>query len=207
MIDVYIIIDEEIVTQQVPYGGNASKPSVPEIPGKKFIGWDGSFTNITEETTIMAIFEDEEITTTAQTSEYITVSISINGQITKQQVKRGGSPVMPNVSEPGYTFLGWDSSTYNLTQDCTITAILVPNGDTPVGTTAATLPTLDSSNESHVVTFVIDGVPYPVTVPHGGTAVPPITPPSVNSSGQTFIAWDSATSNITNDTYITAIYL
>ena len=159
-ISVYIIIEDEIIVQEVEYGGNASQPSVPEIPGKKFIGWDGEFTNITEETTITAIFEDdlsstaapettapdyenpfESQTTTADTTlQTFTVTVIVNGQATTQLVPFGGSASLPNVSIPGYTFLDWEGNGTYITADTTITAILLPdtgyNSDTQITTTA-----------------------------------------------------------------------
>jgi len=144
-VSVYIIIEDEIIAQEVEYGGNASQPSVPEIPGKKFIGWDGDFSNITEETTITAIFEDDPSTTTAVTTapdsddvftttsdtaasqQTFTVTISINGQITTQQVAYGESASLPAVNVPGFTFLGWEGDGSYVTSDITITAILVPD--------------------------------------------------------------------------------
>lgn len=159
-VSVYIIIEDEIIVQEVEYGGNASQPSVPEIPGKKFIGWDGEFTNITEETTISAIFEDDPSTTTASetsapdfenpfesqtadtTVQSFTVTVIVNGQTTTQIVPFGGSAVLPNVSVPGFTFLGWEGNGSYITADTTITAILIPdptyNGDTQ--TTTVTTP-------------------------------------------------------------------
>lgn len=144
-VSVYIIIEDEIIAQEVEYGGNASQPSVPEIPGKKFIGWDGDFTNITEETTITAIFEDDPSTTTAVTTvpasddvftttsdttaaqQTFTVTVSVNGQLTTQQVPYGGSASLPAVNVPGFTFLGWEGDGSFITADTTITAILVPD--------------------------------------------------------------------------------
>lgn len=155
-ISVYIIIEDEIIVQEVEYGGNASQPSVPVIPGKKFIGWDGEFTNITEETTITAIFEDDPSTTVYETTapdyenpfdnptfaettlQTFTVTIIINGQATTQLVPFGGSAVLPTVSIPGYTFLGWEGNSTYITADTVITAILIPdnnNIDTQITTT------------------------------------------------------------------------
>lgn len=161
-ISVYIIIEDEIIVQEIEYGGNASQPSVPEIPGKKFIGWDGDFTNITEETTITAIFEDDSSSTTASettapdfenpfdsqittadtTLQSFTVTVVINGETNTQIVPFGGSASLPTVSVPGYTFLGWEGNGTYITADTTITAILVPdptyNGDTQTTTTVTT---------------------------------------------------------------------
>lgn len=208
MVTVYVIIDDEITMQEVPYGGNATQPADPVIEGKRFVGWDGSFTNITEETTISAIFEDDASVTTASTSvtfdttetttsdsRMFTVTVIVNGQATTQQVAYGGSAVLPAVNIPGYVFMGWDRSPDNITENCTITAILVPDGSTT-----------DTSATTYTVTFVVDGVSYPVTVSAGSSAVAPVSP-TINSRGQTFIGWDTDFSNVTHDLTVTALFL
>lgn len=208
-VTVYIIIDDEILTQEVPYGGNATKPANPVIEGKKFIGWDGSFENITEETTISAIFEeDSEFVTTASTSvtfdttasdvseKMLTVTIVVNGEYSTQQVKYGGSVTLPAVNIPGYIFMGWDRSPDNITEDCTITAILLPDGS------AVT----DSSTVTYTVTFMVDGVAYPVKVAAGTSAVAPVVP-TINSQGQVFIGWDTDFSNVNSDLVVTALFM
>ena len=208
MITVYVIIDDEITMQEVPYGGNATQPADPVIEGKRFVGWDGSFTNITEETTISAIFEDDASVTTASTSvtfvttetttsdsRMFTVTVVVNGNATTQQVAYGGSAILPAVNIPGYVFMGWDRSPDNITENCTITAILVPDGSTT-----------DTSATTYTVTFVVDGVSYPVTVSAGSSAVAPVSP-TINSRGQTFIGWDTDFSNVTHDLTVTALFL
>ena len=208
MITVYFIIDDEITMQEVPYGGNATQPADPVVEGKRFVGWDGSFTNITEETTISAIFEDDASVTTASTSvtfdttetttsdsRMFTVTVVVNGNATTQQVAYGGSAVLPAVNIPGYVFMGWDRSPDNITENCTITAILVPDGSTT-----------DTSATTYTVTFVVDGVSYPVTVSAGSSAVAPVSP-TINSRGQTFIGWDTDFSNVTHDLTVTALFL
>lgn len=208
MITVYVIIDDEITMQEVPYGGNATQPADPVVEGKRFVGWDGSFTNITEETTISAIFEDDASVTTASTSvtfdttetttsdsRMFTVTVVVNGNATTQQVAYGGSAVLPAVNIPGYVFMGWDRSPDNITENCTITAILVPDGSTT-----------DTSATTYTVTFMVDGVSYPVTVSAGSSAVAPVSP-TINSRGQTFIGWDTDFSNVTHDLTVTALFL
>lgn len=208
MITVYVIIDDEITMQEVPYGGNATQPADPVVEGKRFVGWDGSFTNITEETTISAIFEDDASVTTASTSvtfdttetttsdsRMFTVTVVVNGNATTQQVAYGGSAVLPAINIPGYVFMGWDRSPDNITENCTITAILVPDGSTT-----------DTSATTYTVTFVVDGVSYPVTVSAGSSAVAPVSP-TINSRGQTFIGWDTDFSNVTHDLTVTALFL
>lgn len=203
LIEVYIIIDDEIIVEEVPYGGSVPKPADPVVEGKIFKGWDASFDNITGETTISAIFEDVEETTafttaattastTASTTSAMsyTVSFNINGVITSQTVPYGGSAVPPAVNVPGYTFTGWDRSTSNITGDTIITAILVPDA---------------SFSTTYTVTFIIDGMSYPVSVKAGENAVPPIIPVS-NSAGQTFLGWDSNLNSVSSNMTVNAIY-
>lgn len=200
LIEVYIIIDDEIIVEEVPYGGSATKPADPVVEGKIFKGWDASFDNITGETTISAIFEDVEETTawtTAATTasettaaKGCTVTFNINGVLTSQTVVYGGSAIPPAVNVPGYTFTGWDRSYNNITGDTIITAILVPD---------------TSLTSTYTVTFIIDGIPYPVSVKAGESAVPPIIPVT-NSAGQTFLGWDSNLNSVSSNMTVNAIY-
>lgn len=204
-ISVYIIIEDEIYVQEVPYGGSAEKPADPVIEGKKFVQWDNSFDNITSERTITAVFEDvggaqttaseTEITFPAASKSH-TVTVNINGNISTQTVADGGSAVLPNVNVPGYVFLGWDRSPDNITGDVTITAMLVP--DTSSGGQSG-------SSNVYTVTFIVDGIPYPVSVAAGESAVPPVIP-TTNSAGQTFIGWDNYFQNVNSDITVTAIF-
>lgn len=207
MITISILIDDEIITQEVPYGGNAEQPADPAIPGKRFIGWDGSFNNITEEIMISAIFEDDdsqttttadtEITFTSSSDSTFTVTISVNGNITTQEVSYGGSVTLPAVSIPGYIFMGWDRTPNNITENCTITAILVPD------TTGGDVFNFDA--KTYTVTFVVDGVPYPVTVTEGQGATAPVSP-TTNGLGQNFVGWDTDFSNVHSDMTVNAIF-
>lgn len=192
-IDVYIMIEDEILYQSVPYGGNAEKPADPYIEGKRFTGWDSSFDNITEERTISAMFEDVGgVTDTSSSSDtvFYTVTVNINGQLTVQQVPEGGTAQLPEVSVAGYDFMGWDKSGTDIRQNETITAILVPSAGTAI---------------NYTVTFIIDGVSYPVTVQAGQNAVPPFVP-AINSAGQYFLGWDNDINSVNSDRTVNAIF-
>lgn len=182
---VYVVIDGVTTEQEVFAGGNAVQPADPIIDGKKFIGWDGSFNNITSDTTITALFEDADTGSSAEEGSH-TVTVIIGSNTTTQTVKDGEAANIPaTITLEGYTFKGWDKDFSKVTSDMTVTAILEPM----------------SCN----VTFIVDGVKYFTTVSYGGTAAAPVTPGS-NSQGQSFAGWDKSLSNITGDTTITAIY-
>ncbi len=184
---VVVIIDGEETIQEVPYGGSAEKPDDPVIDGKTFIGWDKSFDNITEDTTITALFSDSA---TDGNEIYHTVTIKIADKVTTVTVKDGETAPLPSaINIEGYIFKGWDTDYTNVKSDITVTAIL-----------ESVQPAAQ-----YTVTFIIDGVPYPQIVSSGGTAVPPVTP-TADSHGNLFTGWDKPLENITSDTVITAQY-
>ncbi|MCM1579049.1 MAG: InlB B-repeat-containing protein [Ruminococcus sp.] len=192
-VDVYIMIEDEIVYKTVPYGGSVDKPADPYIEGKRFVGWDGSFDNVTEERTIYAMFEDVEGGASSDVpseATFYTVTINVNGQLTVQQVPEGGSVQLPAVNVAGYDFIGWDKTGTNIRENETITAILVPSA----GTAA-----------NYTVTFIIDGISYPVTVGAGENAIPPYVP-TTNSAGQFFLGWDNDITSVNSDRTVNAMF-
>jgi uncharacterized protein YqfB (UPF0267 family) len=201
MLTVILVIGDDESINEVPYGGSLDKPDDPVLDGYTFAGWEGSFTNITEDCTITAKFTPNEGTpipdpssTPGDDTIYHTVTVVVAGQSRTIQVRDGDSAnLQTNVQIDGYRFLGWDRDFTNITENCTITALLEP----VTGTTAA--------SGKHIVTFVIEGIQYPVEVEHGGTAVPPFYP-TPDAFGNPFQNWDKPTSNITADVTITAVY-
>lgn len=176
---VTVIINGNETLQEVAHGENAVKPADPVIDGLKFIGWDNSFENITQDITITALFESQ--------NQAHTVTFVINGQSYPVQVEHGGMAVPPYIPDSSTGFIGWDKALNNITQDTTITAVF-------------------SAALSHTVTFMIDGHSYQVTVEDGATVEPPFQP-TTDASGRTFIGWDRGSlSNITSDTIIMAIF-
>lgn len=181
MLTVVISVDGDETILEVPYGGNAEKPEDPVVSGKKFIGWDNSFENITKDTIITALFEEDS-------TIYHTVTIVIADKVTTVQVKDGESAPLPaTINIEGYVFKGWDTDYSSITSDVTITAIL------------------EKESNTVTVTFMISGLPYVQVIEKGGTAIPPFTP-TTDINGNEFVEWDKPLTNITSDTTITAIF-
>ncbi|MBQ8780799.1 MAG: InlB B-repeat-containing protein [Oscillospiraceae bacterium] len=195
---VFVIVGDEETIQEVAYGQDAEQPEDPVIEGKKFVRWDGSFKNITADTTITAIFEDDASVTTSASETtaatdsvgtiYHTVSVVILDKITTIQVEDGQpAPLPTNVEIEGYDFKGWDKPYDRITSSVTITAIL------------------EEESYSVNVTFMISGLPYYSNIERGGTAIPPFIP-DMDINGRKFTGWDRPLTNITEDTVITAVF-
>lgn len=174
---VTIDIDGEETIQEVVHGGNAVRPEDPVIDGLTFIGWDGSFENITQDTVITALFNEN-------LGNVHTVTIVIGDRTSSITVEHGqAAPLPADVNVEGYVFKGWDKDYSSIVSDITITAIL-------------------ERAQTHTVTFVIGNDTFPVQVEHGGSALPPYIP----SRDTGFVGWDKSLGNIISDTTITAVF-
>lgn len=185
---VTIIIGLEEIVQEVAHGESADMPADPEMSGMTFIGWDKPYDNITEDTVITALFQNNG--TNEENGEiYHNVTIVIGERETTVTVKDGEAAPLPStLNIEGYTFMGWDKDYSAIYSDITITAILQPNTAT-----------------QYTVTFMVGGIPYPVIVEAGGNAIAPVTP-TVDAQGNEFIGWDKSLLNITSDMTITAMF-
>ncbi len=191
---VTIVVDGEETIQEVPHGGNAEKPADPQIDGLTFIGWDGSFENITEDTIITAMFDevfdngsnDDNSDNSTNNDLIHTVTVVIGDKSTTLQVKHGESANLPaTLNIEGYVFMGWDKDYTRITENITITAILKAN--------------------THTVTFKVENDTFTVEVEHGKDVLPTYIP-LADSNGNKFLRWDKSLSNITMDTTITAVF-
>ncbi len=185
---VTIIVDGEETIQEIAHGESAVQPEDPDIEGLTFIGWDGSFENITEDRVITAMFKEtmSDETTSIYNENPHTVTVVIGNRSRTITVNHGESADLPNMLDiEGYIFKGWDKDFTNITSDITITAILEP--------------------AIHNVTFVIGSDSFTVKVDHNGSVLPPYIP-TADSNGNRFVGWDKALDNIIMDTTITAVF-
>ena len=178
--NVTFMADGKSTVIPVKHGGSVTPPTPPEKKGYSFKQWDKPTTNITQDCTITAIYEEK----------LLTVRLVAGSTYVEQKVKYGKDVdlnAIPKYEVNGKIIGGWDKPTTNITSDCTITAYLI-----------------DKNAKQYTVTFVIGNARYTAKVSEGGTAVCPVTVPE--SVGHTFMYWDKALTNIRSDTVITAIY-
>ena len=120
---------EQIVNE----GGAAVAPELVRS-GYIFNGWDGSFSNVTDDITVTAQWEKAYTVTFRPDGGTRTGGGTLN-----QTIPEGGKATAPIVERNGYTFKGWDKTFDNVTSDMIVTAqwsLNTPTGpsDTPTGT-------------------------------------------------------------------------
>ncbi|MBQ3196360.1 MAG: InlB B-repeat-containing protein [Clostridia bacterium] len=177
-------------TEEVFYGDAATAPVVEDREGYEFIGWDGSFDNVTEDTTITAVYEQIMVDVT-----FVAEHGTLAGE-TVISVPYGTE--LDTVAHPevtaneGYTFIGWAPASATLTEDTIVTA--------QFDRISYTLTFLGQTGE------VVDEV----VVFHGDDATAPAAPEVENYS---FIGWaaedgDIVTefTNVTADATYNAVY-
>ena len=92
----------------------------PKKDGYTFIGWTPELSEVTEDVTYQAVFEEIVVEIT-----YTVVFCDWDGTVlaTFTDLSAGASLTAPEVpSRKGYTFIGWDNSFDNVTSDLTVTA-------------------------------------------------------------------------------------
>lgn len=182
--NVTVVIGDRQTTLLVKDGEPAPLPETVNIEGYTFMGWDKDYTEIYSDITITAILEPNSSTAT-----HYTVTFMVGGVPYPTIVEAGGNaiaPITPTVDAEGNEFIGWDKSLLNINSDMTITAMFaVPE---------------------FTVTFVVEGVRYPVKVKRGETPVVPVNP-TTDSLGRTFIGWDISFTNVQSDLVVTAIFM
>lgn len=182
--NVTIVIADRETTIQVKDGEAAPLPSTVNIEGYTFKGWDKDYSSIHSDITITAILESNSTIKTQYT-----VTFMVGGIPYLTLVEAGGNaiaPITPTVDAEGNEFIGWDKSLLNINSDITITAMF--------------------ASPEYTVTFVVEGISYPVKVKKGETAVVPVNP-TTDSLGRTFIGWDSSFTNVQSNLTVNAIFM
>ena len=103
-------------TEAVVSGKNATPPADPAREGYNFAGWEGSYTGVTENTTVTATYVAK--------GSYVVTFLDYNGlTLGTATVKEGGTVTAPAApTRDGYTFKSWSSSLSNITSNRTVTA-------------------------------------------------------------------------------------
>lgn len=180
--NVTIVIGERQTTITVKDGEAAPLPSTVNIEGYTFKGWDKDYSSVHSDMTITAILEPKAAT------QY-TVTFMVGGIPYPTIVEAGGNaiaPITPTVDAEGNEFIGWDKSLLNINSDMTITAMF--------------------ASPEYTVTFVVEGISYPVKVKKGETASVPVNP-TTDSLGRTFIGWDASFTNVQGNITVNAIFM
>jgi len=133
--------------QTVIHGGSAVEPIVAR-DGYAFVRWEGSYTNVTANVTVTAVWTAIPV--------YHTVTFDPSGgtrtgggELT-QQVLHGGAAVAPELIRDGYDGPNWDNPFNNVTSDMTVTAQWVSKGDNDPPSALAIGATVIKGNSVYV---------------------------------------------------------
>ena len=113
-------------TQEVELGGSATAPDDPEWDGYAFMGWDKTFTDITEDLTVTAQWGEPapqifKVAFVDRRGEFETV-------LKTDYVLEGGSATPPDDPQwKNHTFEGWDKEFSYVTEDMEILAVWEEN--------------------------------------------------------------------------------
>jgi len=107
-------------TVMVPYGGSAPDPGNPCLSGFEFVGWEGDWTNVTEDRCIKAwYFVTHEITIIVKSP-----GNEIDGKVIDKQRIRQNDSIRKNAPYfEGYTFVEYQGKTDNISGSGTVYAV------------------------------------------------------------------------------------
>ncbi|XMB66973.1 InlB B-repeat-containing protein [Mycoplasmatota bacterium zrk1] len=175
-VNFYDYYNDLIKSEIVNHDYDATPPAIPVVTGKKFIGWDKSYTNVISNLDIYARYEAREYTVTFKDYDGSTLK--------SVKVDYGDDASPPSASRIGYTFTGWSGSYLDINSSRTLIAEYIVNKYTV---------NFFVENELIKTEYVLFG--YSCTPPDA----PLIT-------GYHFIGWDSESSSIYMNKDIHSIY-
>lgn len=204
-------------TQTCDIGGSVNDPveagtiqaPTREPADKKFFtysGWDKELTNITHNMIVTAVYSEEmgcEVrfvnADLAETLLY--TAIVRNGATAPDPVALGyiSEPSMATDAQYVYTYLGWDTSLYNITQDKTVRARYATDP-------SITVTFVNWDETVLAVRYIASGanVTNPVTA---GEIEAPTRPSDLQAQiNYVYSGWNKSLNNITEDTTITASF-
>ena len=172
-----VIIEE----QMVGHGENATPPQMPNQEGYQFVGWDKSYTNITNDIVIKAIYKPAKYKVIFYDYDYTVLK--------SDSVLYGNNAIPPkDPIRHGYIFIGWDKDYSNVKSDLNIIA------------------QYEQDIIYYTVTFLDwDGTELHIEkVEEGKDAQGPPTEPK--RDGYKFIGWSKPVTNITTNLTVIALY-
>ncbi|NLC48590.1 MAG: DUF5011 domain-containing protein [Tenericutes bacterium] len=118
---VFLLDDKELSSQKIRSGLTATAPVAPKLDKKVFVGWDSSFSNITKNTRVFAIYKDDlnengiadDLETKFTVSFIAGENGSLVGTLTFDKLLSGlnfydNVTVPDKVANEGYTFIEWN---------------------------------------------------------------------------------------------------
>ena len=141
--------DSVLAKVRVPYGETAKYPNAtPVRPGYKFVGWNGSLSNVTGDVTVSALFE----------ANLYRIAF-VNGSDTLQSGEvaygklpsyEGKIPTKTSSAKYAYTFKGWEPALKAVTGDAVYTAVFDSTKVLQSSSSAASSSSSGSSGSSEV---------------------------------------------------------
>lgn len=107
---------EVIKTVEVEEGKSALAPTAPTVEGKQFVKWEGTFTNVTADAEVIAVYD---------TAKYV-VTFKVDGKTYGSTVKVEIGQDCPKPEDPvkeGFKFVGWDKELTNIRAHIVVNAI------------------------------------------------------------------------------------
>jgi len=160
--------------QFVVQGGSATPPSVQPRPGFEFTGWNGSYTNVLQDVTVMATY---------QAISYQVTFFRENGDVYQTTTTTYNGSVMPPTPPVvvGKTFTQWSVSTNQVQSNLSVYAMYNTN--------------------QYTVRFLDAGIVVKEQlVNHGLDATPPI----MNKTGHIFGGWSTSYAAIQSNIDVSA---